>query len=362
MTLRRGAGPHGVDVPSLQDVAALAGVSSATASRVLSGSLHPVAAPTRQKVLDATKALDFEPNMLARGLARNRTQTVAVLVHDIMDEYFSEIARGVEDEAYSHGYVALICNTDRDADKELYYLRKLRAMQIDAILFTAGGLRGRTHRRDANRQLTQIEAAGGVIVRLAPHPGGKPDVGYSNRRGLALAVDHLVGLGHRNIGFLAGSPRITTSAERLAAMRLALASHGIELLEATIFDGDFSRAGGEEAAAKFVDADCAATAVVSANDQAAIGFVRGLRSRHVVVPDEVSVVGFDDIAPCAYVEPPLTTVHVPLYEIGVQGMRLAFDLLVGKDRPKPHEFPLELTIRSTTAPPPRHHRNYGGTP
>jgi LacI family transcriptional regulator len=149
---------------------------------------------------------------------------------------------------------------------------------------------------------------------------------------------------------------------RLAAMRLALASHGLELAKASIFDGDFSRAGGEQAAAKFVDADCAATAIVSANDQAAIGFVRGLRSRHVVVPDDVSVVGFDDIAPCPYVEPPLTTVHVPLYELGVQGMRLAFDLLVGKDRPKPHEFPLELTIRSTTAPPPRQHPEQEGTP
>jgi LacI family transcriptional regulator len=347
-------------VPSLQDVAALAGVSSATASRVLSGSLHPVAARTRQKVLDATKALDFEPNMLARGLARNRTQTVAVLVHDIMDEYFSEIARGVEDEAYRHGFVALTCNTDRDADRELYYLRKLRAMQIDAILFTAGGLRDRTHRRDVNRQLAQIEAAGGVIVRLAPHAGGKPDIAYSNRRGLALAVDHLVGLGHRTIGFLAGSRRITTSAERLASMRLALASHGLELAKTTIFDGDFSRAGGEQAAAKFVDSDCPATAMVSANDQAAIGFVRGLRARHVVVPDDVSVVGFDDIAPCAYVEPPLTTVHVPLYELGVHGMRLAFDLLAGKPRPKPHEFPVELAIRSTTAPPPHRQHTRGG--
>ena len=348
-------------MPLLQDVGALAGVSSATASRVLSGSLHPVAGHTRQKVLDAAKALDFEPNMLARGLARNHTQTVAVLVHDITDEYFSEIARGAEDEAYRHGYVALICNTDRDADKELYYLRKLRAMQIDAIIFAAGSLRDQTHRRDVNRQLAQIEAASGVIVRLAPHPGGKPDIAYSNRRGLALAVDHLVGLGHCTIGFLAGPRRITTSAERLASMRLALASHGLELAETMIFDGDFSRAGGEQAAAKFVDTDCPASAMVSANDQAAIGFVRGLRSRQVVVPDDVSVVGFDDIAPCAYVEPPLTTVHVPLYELGVHGMQLAFDLLAGKPRPKPREVPLELVIRSTTAPAPRHRRKHGGT-
>ena len=349
-------------MPLLQDVATLAGVSPATASRVLSGSSHPVAESTRQRVLDATKVLDFEPNMVARGLARNRTQTVAVLVHDIMDEYFNEIARGVEDEAYSHGYVALICNTDRDAEKERYYLRKLRAMRVDAILFAAGGLSDRTHRRDIDRQVTQIEATGGVVVRLAPHPGSTPDVGYSNRRGYALAVDHLVGLGHRDIAFLAGSTQITTSARRLGAMRSALASHGIGLAEARIFAGDFSRAGGERAAAQFVDADCPATAVACANDQAAIGFVRGLRARNVAVPADVSVVGFDDIAPSAYVEPPLTTVHVPLYDLGVRGMRLALDLLDGEHRPKPYELPLELVVRSTTAPPPLHRHGQRGAP
>ena len=166
-------------MPSLEDVAALARVSTATVSRVLSGSSHPVAAPTRALVLEAARTLDFEPNMLARGLARSRTQTVAVMVHDVMDEYFSEIARGIEDEAYANGYVTLICNTDRDPDKELHYVRKLRAMQIDAILFAAGGLRDREHRSEVARQLVQVEAAGGSLygsprMRTASPTSGSP--------------------------------------------------------------------------------------------------------------------------------------------------------------------------------------------
>jgi LacI family transcriptional regulator len=336
---------------SLEDVAALASVSTATVSRVLSRSTHPVAEDTRQRVLAAARSIDFEPNLLASALARNRTQVVAVIVHDVMDEYFSEIARGIEDEAYANGYVTLVCNTDRDPDKEILYLRKLRAMRVDAILFTAGALESQAHGVEVDRQLAQIERAGGVVVWLAPRPSGQPDVGYSNRAGLSLAVDHLVELGHTEIGFLAGPSTITTSIERLSAMRSAMERHQLRLDPASIFDAGFSRAGGVAAAAQFVAAGLPATAVVAANDQAAIGFVSGLRSRSISVPEQVSVVGYDDIQPCAYVEPPLTTVRVPLYDLGGRGIRLALDLLDERPRPEPAVVPLELTIRSSTARP-----------
>jgi LacI family transcriptional regulator, galactose operon repressor len=336
---------------SLSDVAALAGVSVATASRVLAFSSHPVAPSTRQRVLDASQALDFEPNLLARGLVGQRTQTVGVLVHDVMDEYFSEIARGIEDEAYARGYFVFICNSDRDPVKELYYLRKLRAMRVDAILFTAGGINDAEHQREAQRQVSQIEAAGGVVIRLAPHPDHRPDVGYSNIKALRLAVDHLYELGHRTIGFLSGPPQIATSTERLAAFRRALRHHHLDPDVAPVFDGDFTRPGGERAAYEFLTAGLPATGVVGANDQMVIGFVRGLRTAGVTVPDDVSVVGYDDVAPCILVEPPITTVHVPLYELGTRGMRLALDLLAGAPRPRRTELPVALMVRATTGPP-----------
>lgn len=338
---------------SLQEVADLAKVSGATASRVLSGSAHPVASATRQRVLDAARALDFQPNLLASGLARRRMQAVAVMVHDMMDEYFSEIARGIEDEAYANGYVTLLCNTDRDPDKEIHYLRKLRSMQVDAVIFTAGGVRDRSHRLEVAKQLTQIESAGGVVVYLAPITGGQPDISYSNAVGLQLAVDHLVELGHNDIAFLAGPQNNATSLERLTATRRAMRRHGLELRPDRVFDGLFSRPGGEAAATQFVDSGCRATAMVCSNDQAAIGFMRGLRGRNVSVPQQVSVIGYDDITPCSYVDPPLTTVHVPLYELGSHGMKRALAMLNGAPRPEPKELPLRLTIRSSCAPPPR---------
>jgi DNA-binding LacI/PurR family transcriptional regulator len=134
-------------------------------------------------------------------------------------------------------------------------------------------------------------------------------------------------------------------------MRRALRRHGIPLADPALLDSGFSREGGEQAAAIFVATGRPATAMVGANDQAAIGFVGGLRARGVAVPTDVSVVGFDDISPCQYIEPPLTTVHVPLYELGVRGLRLALDLLAGHDRPRPVSLPLELTVRSSTRAP-----------
>lgn len=336
---------------SLQDVADLAGVSQATASRVLTSSSHPVAPATRTRVLEAAHTLDFEPNLLARGLAKQRTHTVGVIVHDVMDEYFSEIARGVEDVAYANGYAAFVCNSDRLPDKEVLYLRKLRSMRVDAIIFTAGGIHDADHQRKVRRQLDQIEAAGGVTVRLAPHPSERPDIAYSNTMGFRLAVDHLWDLGHRRIAFLAGPSRLATSRERLTAVRRALKRHDVVLSEDLVFDAEFSRDGGELAADKFIAAGCPATAVIAANDQSAIGVVRRLRAGGVDVPRDVSVVGFDDIAPCAYVEPALTTVHAPLYDLGAEGMRLVLRLLAGELRPPPRNMPLELIVRASTAPP-----------
>ncbi len=167
--------------------------------------------------------------MLASGLARSRTQTVAVMVHDVMDEYFSEIARGIEDEAYANGYVTLICNTDRDPDKELHYLRKLRAMQIDAILFAAGGLRDRRHRSEVARQLVQIEAAGGSSCGSPRMRTASPTSASPMTSGCAWPSTTSSSWGTGRSASSRGPAHLTTSTERLSSMRRALRRHGIAL-------------------------------------------------------------------------------------------------------------------------------------
>jgi LacI family transcriptional regulator len=354
-------GPFVGSPVSLCDVAGSAGVSLATASRVLSNSPHPVAEATRERVLAAAARLDFVPNLVARNLVARTTSTFGVIVHDMTDEYFAVIARGIEDVAYASGLATLICNTDRQPDKELAYIRKLRSMRVDAIVFTGSGL-GSSLRADGSGQflevldpqLRQFESAGGVVVRLAPAPGWAADVIWPTDEGYVAAVDHLHALGHRRIGFVAGPPLLPSSRDRLAAATEALRAAGLGLEASLVFEGDYTREGGIGAARAVLDLapTLRPTALMTANDQLAIGLLAGLRARGVAVPGEMSVVGFDDVPTCAFVEPALTTIRVPLYDVGALGARMAIDRLTGHAREQVC-LPLELVVRASTAPPPR---------
>jgi LacI family transcriptional regulator len=336
--------------PSLSDVASSAGVSLATASRVLSGSHHPVAEGTRQRVLSAAARLDFVPNLVARGLVARRSATFGVVVHDMTDEYFAHIARGIEDVAYTSGRAALICNSDRRPDKELAYVRQLRSLQVDAIVFTGSALCDPDHQLALEAQLRALEAAGSAVVCLGAGHRRPQDVTWSTTAAYQIAVAHLCELGHRRIGFVAGPAILASSHERLTAARAAMAAAGLDLSPSAVFTGDYTRDAGVAAAGAVV-AHGGVTALLAANDQLAIGLVAGLRARGVAVPGDVSVVGFDDIASCSFLQPPLTTIRIPLYDVGALGARAAIDRLEGRTGGVV-TVPVELVVRSSTAPPP----------
>jgi LacI family transcriptional regulator len=335
---------------SLADVAARAGVSVATASRVLAKSSHPVSSDARARVVLAAGELDYEHNMLARGLVGHRTRTVGVVLHDVLDEYFALIVRGIEDVAYAAGYTTLMCNSDRDPDKELNYVRKLRSMCVDAIIFTAGGLVDAEHQRRLAVQTEKIELAGRVVVHLAPDPVRKPAVYYSTTDAMRQLVEHLQGLGHRQLLYVAGSETIATTSERIAALRaVARAAH---LPRPAIVHSDFSREGGRLAAKTTVEhMDRGVTAVLATNDQTALGLLEGLAELNVKVPRDVSVTGFGDISVCRDVTPSLTTMRLPLYELGAQGMQHTLRLL-DQERPRRQTaLRSQLVVRASTAEP-----------
>jgi LacI family transcriptional regulator len=335
-------------VTSLTDVAALAGVSVATASRVMGNSSHPVSPGTRERVLAAAKSLDYESNMLARGLVANRSGTVGVVVHDILDEYFAQIVRGIEDVAYAAGYTTLVCNSDRDPEKELNYVRKLRSMCVDALLFTAGGLRDREHQRRLAVQTAKIEAVGRVVVHLAPHPVRKPIVYYATAPAIDELVGHLQGLGHRRFLYVAGAPNIATSHERVGAVLASADARGLE--RPRVLHSDFSRDGGRRAAPEVAESvRSGVTAILAANDQTAFGLLEGLRELGLRIPEDVSLAGFGDISACRDVS--LTTVRLPLYDIGAQGMEYALRVLDGGRPKRPKTLPTQLIIRDSTAAP-----------
>lgn len=337
-------------VTSLADVAARAGVSVATASRVLGHSTHPVSESARDRVVLAAEELDYEFNMLARGLVANRTSTVGVVLHDILDEYFALIVRGIEDVAYAAGYTTLVCNTDRDPDKELNYVRKLRSMCVDALLFTAGGLVDPEHQRRIATQTQKIESAGRVVVHLAPEPAHRPAVYYSTHDALTHVVTHLAGLGHRRLLYVSGSEGIATTGERDQALLVVAREAGLDT--PLILHSDFSRDGGRRCAAAIAEHVAAGvTAVMGTNDQTALGILDGLSDLGIKVPEDVSVTGFGDIRVCRDVTPALTTVRLPLYDIGAQGMKHALRRLAGEHPRRRKPLPSELVVRASSGPP-----------
>ena len=320
---------HPPDPASLRHVAELAGVSVATASRVMSGSSHPVSDRTREKVLSAADLLSFEPNRLARALVTARSQTIGVIVHDISDPYFGEIVKGLEDGVHAEDYRLFVASSDRDPDKELNYVRAFHAHQVDAIVFAASSMVDPVYVAALETMATRFQARGGVMVALSDHVLDVPRVRFDNRAAVTSMVGHLAEHGHRNIGFIGGPADLEVSRVRLAGFNASVAELGLAGGAEHIVDGGFTVTGGETAMAQLLErADV--TAVLAANDLMAIGATRHLLASGVSVPGEVSVAGLDDIPLAAYGPVPLTTLRIPTYEIGRRGAELLLAALDGE--------------------------------
>ena len=348
-----------IDVPadghdgptSITEVARLAGVSIATVSRVVSEADYAVSPATRERVLDAARTLDYVPNALARGLLKRRIPVVGVIVHDITDPYFSEVVRGVEDGASPAGYLVITCSSERDAEKERSYVRLLRAMRPAALIFAGSGLDDPALNEEVPKHLAAMRAHGAAIIHLSPHARGGPDVGVDNVAGVASLVAALVALGHRRIAFLAGPPGLYVARQRLDGYRRGLAEAGIAFDPALVVAGGFD----QEAGARGVDAllrgRAPFTAIGGANDLLALGALARLAELGMAVPGDVSVAGFDDVQVAALTAPSLSTVRVPLRELGRRGFEHAERVLEGED-PGPELLPTTVVLRGSTAGPP----------
>ncbi|HEY7130892.1 MAG TPA: LacI family DNA-binding transcriptional regulator [Candidatus Limnocylindrales bacterium] len=336
---------------SITEVARLAGVSPATASRVVSAADYPVSAATRERVLAAARTLDYVPNALARGLLKSRVPVVAVIVHDITDPYFSEIVRGVEDAASAAGYLVISCSSERDAERERSYVRLLRSIRAAAIVFAGSGLDDPEQNAEIDRHVAAMRADGAAIVHLSPHARGEPDVGVDNAAGIAAMVAALVGLGHRRIAFLAGPRSLFVARERLEGYRRGLGTAGIPYDEALVVATSFDTDSGALAIDALLGSGSSFTAVCCANDLLALGALQRLAARGVEVPGSVSVAGFDDISTAALTAPSLSTVRLPLREMGRLGFAQADRMLAGEPA-EPVRLPIEVILRGSTAAPP----------
>jgi LacI family transcriptional regulator len=342
-------------VSSITEVARLAGVSPATASRVVSASDYPVSAATRARVLEAARELDYVPNALARGLLKSRVPVVAVIVHDITDPYFAEIVRGVEDAATAAGYLVITCSSERDADREASYVRLLRSMRAAAVVFAGSGLDDPASNEEMNRHLASMCADGAAVVHLSPHALGEPEVGVDNAAGIAAMVAALVELGHRRIAFLAGPSSLFVARERLAGYRQGLERAGLPYDERLVVRTAFDVDGGALGVDVLRGGGAPFTAISCANDLLALGALQRLAALGVDVPGDVSVAGFDDISTAALTAPSLSTVRLPLRELGRRGFEHA-NRVLHDDAPDPVRLPTMVVLRASTGRPPASRR------
>ncbi len=336
---------------SITEVARLAGVSTATASRVVSESDYPVSARTRERVLEAARILDYVPNALARGLLTRRVPVVGVIVHDITDPYFAEVVRGVEDAASPAGYLVITCSSDRDPGRERSYVRLLRSMRAAAVIFAGSGLDDPDLNEEMGRHIAAMTADGAAVIHLSPHAHGEPEVSVDNAAGIASMVAALVALGHRRIAFLEGPSTLFVARRRLEGYRRGLADAGIGFDERLVVSTGFDREAGAAGVDALLAGDASFTAICCANDLLALGALGRLGELEVEVPRDISVAGFDDISTAALTAPSLSTVHLPLREMGRRGFEQADRLLSG-GQAEQELMTTELVMRDSTGAPP----------
>lgn len=332
---------------TIYEVARAAGVSTATVSRTLNAS-GLVAEGTRRRVQAAITALGYQPNRVARSLVLKTTHTIAVLLPDITNPFFPALVKGVQLAADEQGYAVLLCHTGGDPAKEESFLEVLRGQQVDGVLLVGLVSRPQSLKRLSRQGLPVVS-----LDRPVDLPGSAA-VRVDHRGSARLATAHLVELGHRRIAHIAGPMGLTVSQERLAGYRQALVDQGLASDPALVAGGDFSEEGGYQGISDLLARGVRFTAVFAANDLTAIGAITALRERGIGVPEDVSVVGFDDIHLAGYVSPKLTTIRQPAYEMG----RCAAKLLIDACRSDAALgegttiFEGELVVRESTAPPP----------
>ena len=325
------------------DVAREAGVSTATVSRV--ANRHPNIRPeTRQRVEDAMAKLGYVANLRARGLAGGKTNVIGLLVDDLESSYIAQIAQGVDRAVSGHGYDVLLSTMHLRQSRTLYVEQLFNGIVDGLIVLLASGF---------EPYLPQVARRGFPVVLIDHAPTeAAPVVKTANHAGTTIAIEHLVELGHRRIGFVTGFLDVSSAKERLDAYQSTLFQLDIPYDPDLIEDGDFLPESGAKAGAALLDLEDPPTAILCSSDMEAFGVLQVARERGISVPSDLSVVGFDDIPEAGYVTPPLTTVRQPMLDMGRVSAELLMDAISGSGVPMSTvELPTELIIRESTAPP-----------
>jgi LacI family transcriptional regulator, galactose operon repressor len=344
-------GPVAADRPSpptIRDVARAAGVSTATVSRVLAGIGNP-RQETAEAVRGAVATLDYRPSGVARSLRMKRTRTLGLIVTDIQNPFFPELVRNADLAARGQGYSILLGSAAYDEHRAMHYLSLMVDRRVDGLIIASSQV------SDESLKWLLSSPVPAVIVNAEASGLPVPVITSDNVGGARLAVEHLLGLGHRRIAYVHGPSTYTADAPRAEGFRRACRDAGLPEADTPEVTGDGLFEGGERAAGELLRGGLRVTAIVCYNDITAIGVLRELRAAHVGVPAEVSVIGVDDIAAAAWVVPALTTVAQQKGEMG----RIAVERLVAAIEDPAHaiaaetvHLPMVLRERESTGPAP----------
>ncbi|MFW8592122.1 LacI family DNA-binding transcriptional regulator [Glaciecola sp. 2405UD65-10] len=328
---------------NIREVAELAGVSTATVSRAISNP-DKVSEKALKKVQSAIDQIGYKPNMMARNFRFHRAYSILVLVPDLANSFFSTVVKGIEDVARAKGYSILLGDTRDSLEREKEYLRLLSTSQADGVIQL------RPHRAE---DVSSFVNTGFPVVNACGCVGTPyPTVRIDNAAAQKTVVDYLISLGHTKIAAVTGLKDNPHSLRRLSGYKEALASAGLPFDESLVVEGDYSKWSGLNAATQFVHMDKRPTAVVSFNDEMAIGLIKGFKTAGLNVPSDISVTGFDDMEVSKYIDPTLTTIAQPATELGKTAMNLLFKLLNNKDISQTeYILPFELLVRESTAAP-----------
>lgn len=332
---------------TLKDIAEATGLSTTTVSIILNNKAPHISGATKQAVLEAAKRLNYRPNSIARSLATNRSMSLGMILPDIANPFFAELAKGAEAACSERRYHLFLCNSNDRPEKDIEHMQLLADRGVDGIVLASSAeLSGKKYKASFEAIRQQDKAL--VLLDRATDDTQITSVGLDHKLGGYLATKHLIDRGHRRIGCITGPPRLRTARNRFEGYKNALAEAGIAYDEALVRHGDYHQESGYELCGGILQQGI--TALFAANDLMAVGVIKRTRELGVRIPQQLSLVGFDDMPFSQMIDPALTTIHQPAYDMGFRALQLAIDMV---ERPNAAQantvFKPGLVVRGSVA-------------
>ena len=336
---------------NMKHIAKMAGVSLGTVSHVLSGSVA-VREPLRKRVMDAVDELGYQPNQLARGLRLDKTNMIGMIIPDITNPFFPAVVRGAEDVAFANGYRLILCNTDNDHSKELVHLTALRPYLPAGLIVIPSSF------SDLTAQAASYQKAGAAVVCVdrLPRDWNGDSVTSDNDGGAYVATSYLIRQRHTRLAMITGPKHLTNSQYRLNGFRRALLMAKIDVGPEYIQEATFDQRAGYSKAMLLLRMIPRPTAIIAGNDLIAFGALLAFREAGVRCPEDISLIGFDDLDWAEMTSPTLSSVSQPCYQMGTKAVGILIDRMRGDHGPSKHVvLDTVLNIRGSIAPPAKEH-------